>query len=560
MLLLVLQLAATLASLYLPSLNGEIIDNGVATGDTGYIVRHGGLMLAVSVVQIVATIAATWIGAGLSATMAARLRAAVFSRVGSFSAQEVARFGAPTLISRTTNDVTQVQTVTNMALTMMVTAPMMMIGGVIMALREDVGLSWLVAVAVPLLAVCVGLVIRAMIPNFRRMQTSVDTVNRILREQITGVRVVRAFGREGSEQERFGVANSEFTASAVAVGRLMSLAFPIVMVILNLSTVAVLWFGAQRIDSGQMQIGALTAFMTYLMQILMSVMMATFMSMMLPRAAVSAGRIDEVLSTESSVVPPIAPRPMLEERPAVVLEDVEFSYPGADSPVLCDVDLRAEPGRTTAIIGSTGAGKTTLLDLVPRLHDVTGGRVLVGGVDVRELDPAQLWSSIAVVPQKAFLFSGTIASNLRQAKPDASDDELWEALRVAQAEDFVRALDLGLEAPVAQGGTNLSGGQRQRLSIARAIVRRPAIYLLDDSFSALDLTTDARLRAALRSVVADSVVLVVAQRVSSIMDADHIVVLDDGRVVGDGTHEQLLETCPTYVEIVESQASREEAA
>ncbi|QNF95014.1 ABC transporter ATP-binding protein [Janibacter sp. YB324] len=560
LLLLVLQLAATLASLYLPSLNGEIIDNGVATGDTGYIVRHGGVMLAVSVVQIVATIAATWIGAGLSATMAARLRAAVFSRVGSFSAQEVARFGAPTLISRTTNDVTQVQTVTNMALTMMVTAPMMMIGGVIMALREDIGLSWLVAVAVPLLAVSVGLVIRAMIPNFRRMQTSVDTVNRILREQITGVRVVRAFVREGSERERFEVANTEYTASAVAVGRLMSLAFPIVMLILNLSTVAVLWFGAHRIESGQMQIGALTAFMTYLMQILMSVMMATFMSMMLPRAAVSAGRIDEVLSTESSVVPPSEPRPMVEQRPSVVLEGVEFSYPGADSPVLCDVDLRAEPGRTTAIIGSTGAGKTTLLDLVPRLHDVTGGRVLVGGVDVREQDPALLWSSIAVVPQKAFLFSGTIASNLRQAKPDASDDELWEALRVAQAEDFVRALDGGLEAPVAQGGTNLSGGQRQRLSIARAIVRRPAIYLLDDSFSALDLTTDARLRAALRPVVTDSVVIVVAQRVSSIVDADHIVVLDDGRVVGDGTHDELLASCPTYVEIVESQASREEAA
>lgn len=560
LLLLVLQLAATLASLYLPSLNGEIIDNGVATGDTGYIVRHGGVMLAVSVVQIVATIAATWIGAGLSATMAARLRAAVFSRVGSFSAQEVARFGAPTLISRTTNDVTQVQTVTNMALTMMVTAPMMMIGGVIMALREDIGLSWLVAVAVPLLAVSVGLVIRAMIPNFRRMQTSVDTVNRILREQITGVRVVRAFVREGSERERFEVANTEYTASAVAVGRLMSLAFPIVMVILNLSTVAVLWFGAHRIESGQMQIGALTAFMTYLMQILMSVMMATFMSMMLPRAAVSAGRIDEVLSTESSVVPPSEPRPMVQQRPSVVLEGVEFSYPGADSPVLCDVDLRAETGRTTAIIGSTGAGKTTLLDLVPRLHDVTGGRVLVGGVDVREQDPALLWSSIAVVPQKAFLFSGTIASNLRQAKPDASDDELWEALRVAQAEDFVRALDGGLEAPVAQGGTNLSGGQRQRLSIARAIVRRPAIYLLDDSFSALDLTTDARLRAALRPVVTDSVVIVVAQRVSSIVDADHIVVLDDGRVVGDGTHDELLASCPTYVEIVESQASREEAA
>lgn len=560
LLLLVLHLAATLASLYLPSLNGEIIDNGVSTGDTDYILRHGGLMLGVSVLQIVTTIAATWVGAGLSASMAARLRAAVFAKVGSFSAQEVARFGAPTLISRTTNDVTQVQTVTNMALTMMVTAPMMMVGGLIMALREDVGLSWLVAVAVPLLAVSVGLVIRAMIPNFRRMQTSVDTVNRILREQITGVRVVRAFVREGSERERFEVANTDYTASAVAVGRLMSLAFPIVMVILNLSTVAVLWFGAHRIEDGQMQIGALTAFMTYLMQILMSVMMATFMSMMLPRAAVSAGRIDEVLTTESSVVHARDPQPMVEDRPTVVLEAVEFSYPGADSPVLCDVDLRAEPGRTTAIIGSTGAGKTTLLDLVARLHDVTGGRVLVGGVDVRELDPEQLWASMALVPQKAFLFSGTIASNLRQAKPEATDDELWEALRVAQAEDFVRALDLGLDAPVAQGGSNLSGGQRQRLSIARAIVRRPAIYLLDDSFSALDLTTDARLRAALRPVVADSVVLVVAQRVSSIIDADHIVVLDDGRVVGDGTHDQLLETCPTYVEIVESQASREEAA
>lgn len=558
--LLVLQLVATLASLYLPSLNGEIIDNGVATGDTDYIVRHGGFMLAVSVVQIVTTVAATWIGAGLSATMAARLRAAVFSRVGSFSAQEVARFGAPTLISRTTNDVTQVQLVTNMALTMMVTAPMMMIGGIIMALREDLGLSWLVAVAVPLLAVSVGLVVRAMVPSFRRMQTSVDTVNRILREQITGVRVVRAFVREGSERERFEVANTAYTGSAIAVGRLMSLAFPIVMVILNASTVAVLWFGAQRVEAGQMQVGALTAFMTYLMQILMSVMMATFMMMMVPRAAVSAGRIDEVLSTETSVVPPTHPRPMEQARPSVVLEGVEFSYPGADEPVLCDVDLRAEPGRTTAIIGSTGAGKTTLLDLVPRLHDVTGGRVLVGGVDVRELDPDELWRSIAVVPQKPFFFTGTIATNLRQGRPEASDDELWEALRIAQAEDFVRALDAGLDAPIAQGGTNLSGGQRQRLSIARALVRRPAIYLLDDAFSALDLTTDAWLRAALRPVVADSVVLVVAQRVSSIVDADHIVVLDDGRVVGDGTHDELLATCPTYVEIVESQAAREEAA
>lgn len=559
-LLLVLQLLATLASLYLPSLNGEIIDNGVATGDTDYIVRHGGLMLGVSVVQVVATIAATWIGAGLSATMAARVRASVFSRVGSFSAQEVARFGAPTLISRTTNDVTQIQTVTNAALTMMVTAPLMMVGGVIMALREDIGLSWLVAVAVPLLAVSVGLVIRRMVPNFRRMQVSVDSVNRILREQITGVRVVRAFVREGSERERFAVANSEYTGSAIAVGRLMSLAFPIVMVILNISTVAVLWFGAHRVAEGSMQVGSLTAFMTYLMQILMSVMMATFMSMMVPRAAVSAGRIDEVLSTETSVVPPTSPRPMLQTSPSVALENVEFSYPGADSPVLCDVDLRAEPGRTTAIIGSTGAGKTTLIDLVPRLHDATGGRVLVGGVDVRELDPDVLWSHIAVVPQKPFLFSGTIASNLRQGRPGATDDELWESLRIAQADGFVRALELGLESPISQGGGNLSGGQRQRLSIARAIVRRPAIYLFDDAFSALDLTTDARLRVALRPVVADSVVLVVAQRVSSIVDADHIVVLDDGRVVGDGTHDELLAHCPTYVEIVESQATREEAA
>lgn len=559
-LLLALQLLATLASLYLPSLNGEIIDNGVATGDTGYIVRHGGVMLAVSVVQIIATIAAMWIGAGLSTTMAARLRAAVFARVGSFSAQEVARFGPPTLISRTTNDVTQMQVVTNAALTMMVTAPMMMIGGVIMALREDIGLSWLVAVAVPLLAICVGLVIRAMVPSFRRMQTSVDSVNRILREQITGVRVVRAFVREGSERERFEVANTEYTGAAIAVGRLMARAFPIVMVILNLSTVAVLWFGAHRVDAGSMQVGSLTAFMNYLVQILMSVMMATFMSMMLPRAAVSAGRIDEVLSTDSSVTPPTDPRPMAQDRPSVVLDDVEFSYPGADDPVLCDVDLHAEPGRTTAIIGSTGAGKTTLLDLVPRLHDATGGRVLVGGVDVRDLDPDELWSRIAVVPQKPFLFSGTIASNLRQGRPEATDDELWESLRVAQADGFVRALELGLESPIAQGGGNLSGGQRQRLSIARALVRRPAIYLFDDAFSALDLTTDARLRAALRPVVADSVVLVVAQRVSSIIDADHIIVLEDGRVVGDGTHDELLASCPTYGEIVESQATREEAA
>ncbi len=559
-LLLVLQVTATLASLYLPSLNGQIIDEGVTNGDIDYILRHGALMLGITVVQVVTTICATWLGAGAAAQMAARLRASVFHRVGSFSAQELARFGPPTLISRTTNDVTQIQQLTTMALTILVSAPMMMVGGIVMALREDVGLSWLVAVAVPALAVSVGLVIRKMIPNFRRMQRSVDSVNRILREQITGVRVVRAFVREETEEARFEEANTAYTNSALAVGRLMALAFPIVMVILNVSTVAVLWFGAGRVESGEIQVGSLIAFMQYLMQILMSVMMATMMSMMIPRAAVSAGRIDEVLSTESSVVESANPEPITTANPGIVMEEVEFTYPGADSPVLQGLSLRAEPGQTTAIIGSTGSGKTTLIDLVPRLYDTTGGRVLVGGVDVRDAALDELWSLIGLVPQRPFLFSGTIASNLRYGKPDATEDELWEALTIAQAADFVRDLPDGLDSEVAQGGTNLSGGQRQRLAIARAIARRPRIYIFDDAFSALDLNTDARLRAALEPVTADAVVLVVAQRVSSIVTADRILVLEDGRVVGDGTHQELLVDCPTYVEIVESQATREEAA
>ena len=555
-----LQLVGTIASLYLPSLNGRIIDQGVAVGDTGYILRTGGWMLAVSLVQIAATVWATYLGARSAAGLGRDLRADVFARVGDFSAQEVSRFGAPTLISRTTNDVTQVQQVVFMGAAMMVSAPIMMVGGIVMALREDVGLSWLVGVAVPLLALSVALVIRRMIPQFRIMQESVDWVNRVLREQITGIRVVRAFVREDHERARFAEANTQYTGTALAVGRLMALVFPIVMLIFNASTVAVLWFGSHRVASGQMQIGELTAFMAYLMQILMSVMMATFMSMMIPRATVSAGRIAEVLDTDSTVTPPTAPVAIPRTGTGIELRDVTFAYPGADVPVLQGVSLVAEPGRTTAIIGSTGAGKSTLLSLIPRLYDVTGGQVLIGGVDVRAAALEDVWGRIGLVPQKPYLFTGTVATNLRYGDGDATDDELWEALRIAQAADFVRAMPKGLDSPIVQGGTNVSGGQRQRLAIARALVAKPEVFLFDDSFSALDLSTDARLRSALRPVTRHTAVVVVAQRVSTIVDADHIVVLDDGLVVGAGTHDELLATCATYVEIVQSQHGAQEAA
>jgi len=558
--LLVLQLVATLASLYLPSLNGQIIDDGVAVGDAATILRTGLVMLGVSFVQILATIGATRIGAQSSASLGREVRSSVFSRVGQFSAQELSRFGAPTLISRSTNDVTQVQQVTYMFLAIMVSAPITMVGGIFMALREDLGLAWLVAVAVPALGVAIGLIISRMVPHFRSMQTAVDSVNRILREQITGLRVVRAFVREDVERERFAEANRTYTGTALAVGKLMALAFPVVMVIFNASTVAVLWFGAHRIDNGQMNIGSLTAFMAYLIQILMSVMMATFMAMMLPRASVSAGRIQEVLDTESSVHAPADPLAIPLGPVTVELRGATFAYPGAESPVLREVSLRAEPGTTTAIVGSTGSGKTTLVGLVPRLHDVTAGQVLVGGVDVREADPEALWAHVGLVPQRPYLFTGTVASNLRYGDPDATDDELWQALAVAQADDFVRAMPEGLESAIAQGGTNVSGGQRQRLAIARALVSKAGIYLFDDAFSALDVATDARLRAAMRPATRDAVVIVVAQRVSSIISADRIVVLDDGQVVGNGTHAELLETCPTYVEIVQSQQAMEEAA
>ena len=555
-----LSLVGSMASLFLPSLNAAIIDNGVARGDTAYIWRTGGVMLVVSLLQVVCTITGTYFGARVAMSFGRDVRGAIFGRVLAFSAREVNRFGAPSLITRTTNDVQQVQMLVLMSATMLLSAPITMIGGIIMALREDVGLSWLVAVAMPVLAGAIFLVVRQMRPLFRIMQDRIDTVNRVLREQITGIRVVRAFVREPYETKRFAKANGELTAVTTTVGRLQASLFPIVMLILNISSVAVLWFGAQRIAAGQMQIGSLTAFLTYLIQILFSVMMATFLLMIAPRAAVSADRIGEVLETDSSVVLPTEPVTDLPLTSTVEFADTEFTYPGAETPVLRNINLLARPGLTTAIIGSTGAGKSTLISLIPRLFDATGGGVRVDGVDVRDIDADLLWSRIGLVPQKPFLFTGTVASNLRYGNPDATDEELWHALRVAQAEDFVRAMPHQLEAPISQGGTNVSGGQRQRLSIARALVKQPEIYVFDDSFSALDVTTDARLRAALKAETRDRCVIIVGQRVATIADADQIVVLEHGEVVGTGTHDELLETCPTYAEIVDSQLSAAEAA
>ncbi|MCS0638216.1 ABC transporter ATP-binding protein/permease [Streptomyces sp. LP05-1] len=559
-LLVLLQLLQTSATLYLPTLNADIIDNGVVAGDTGYILRFGSLMIGISLVQVVCNIGAVYFGARTAAALGRDLRAAVFERVQSFSAREVGQFGAPSLITRTTNDVQQIQMLVLMAFTLMVSAPIMCVGGIAMALALDVPLSAVLLAVVPVLGIAVLLIIRRMRPLFRTMQSRLDGVNRVLREQITGNRVIRAFVRDEYERGRFRTANTELTDVSLSTGRLMALMFPVVMTVVNVSSVAVVWFGAHRIDSGAMEIGALTAFLAYLMQIVMAVMMATFMFMMVPRAEVCAERIEEVLATRSSVVPPAAPVRELSRHGELEVRGADFRYPGAEEPVLRGVDLVARPGETTAIIGSTGSGKSTLLGLVPRLFDVTGGQVLVDGADVRELDPELLSRTVGLVPQKPYLFSGTVATNLRYGRPDATDEELWQALETAQAADFVRELEHGLHAPIAQGGTNVSGGQRQRLAIARALVRRPEVYLFDDSFSALDYATDARLRAALARETAGATVVIVAQRVSTIRDADRIVVLDEGRVVGTGRHTELMAENETYREIVLSQLTEAEAA
>ncbi|WP_316740110.1 ABC transporter ATP-binding protein [Streptomyces sp. MK7] len=558
--LVLLQFLQTCATLYLPTLNAHIIDNGVVKGDTGYILTFGAVMIGISLAQVVCNIGAVYYGARTASALGRDVRASVFDRVQSFSSREVGHFGAPSLITRTTNDVQQVQTLALMTFTLMVSAPIMCVGGVVLALGLDVPLSGVLVAVVPVLAICVTLIVRRLRPLFRSMQTRLDTVNRVLREQIGGNRVIRAFVRDEYEKERFGKANADLTDMALATGRLLALMFPMVMTVVNLSSIAVVWFGAHRIDSGGMQIGDLTAFLAYLMQIVMSVMMATFMFMMVPRAEVCAERIQEVLGTESSVVPPLAPVRELRRHGHLEIRQAGFRYPGAEEPVLKAVDLVARPGEVTAVIGSTGSGKSTLLGLVPRLSDATDGEVLVDGVDVRTLDAELLAKTVGMVPQKPYLFAGTVATNLRYGNPDATEEELWHALEVAQAKDFVSKLEGGLNAPIAQGGTNVSGGQRQRLAIARTLVQRPEIYLFDDSFSALDYATDAALRAALARETAEATVVIVAQRVATIRDADRIVVLDEGRVVGTGRHHELMADNETYREIVLSQLTEAEAA
>jgi ATP-binding cassette subfamily B multidrug efflux pump len=554
------QFLQTIATLYLPALNADIIDNGVVKGDTGYVMKVGAGMLGITVLQITAQIVAVYFGARTAMAVGRDLRASIFTRVQGFSAREVGQFGAPSLITRTTNDVQQIQMLVLLTFTLMVSAPIMCVGGIVLAMREDVPLSSLLLVIVPILVTVIGLIIARMRPLFRSMQERLDRVNQVMREQITGIRVIRAFVRDDHERARYGVANDELTDVSLRVGKIMALMFPTVMLIVNISSVAVLWFGGHRIDTDSMQVGELTAFISYLMQILMSIMMATFMFMMVPRAEVCAERIEEVLDTESSVVAPTAPVTTLPRHGELELRDVGFRYPGAEAGVLSGVRLTARPNEVTAIIGSTGSGKTTLLNLVPRLFDATEGQVLVDGVDVREIDPALLSGLIGLVPQRPYLFTGTIASNLRYGNPDATDEELWQALEIAQARPFVESMEGQLDAPIAQGGTNVSGGQRQRLAIARTLVHRPEIYLFDDSFSALDYATDAALRAALTEHIADATVVIVAQRVSTIRDADRIIVLDDGKVVGTGTHEELMDTSPTYREIVLSQLTVEEAS
>ena len=557
--ILALQVLATAMSLYLPNLNAQIIDDGVVKGDTDLIWRSGALMLLFSLVQAAGQIGATWFGALTAMSLGRDLRAAIFDRALSFSTREMRDFGASSLLTRNTNDVLQVQTIVQTTLTIIVGAPIMMVGGFVMAVREDFGLSWIIAVSVAVLGVAVSLLVIFVSPLFQRMQTNLDNLNRVLREQISGIRVIRAFIREHHESRRFEGANEDVYSVTLRASRWMVLLFPIAMFMVNISSVAVIWFGAFRIDSGDIQIGQMTAFLNYLIQILISVMMSTMLLFLAPRSAVSADRILEVLDTEPTVAPPADPVAPQELTGVVEFRDVTFTYPGAEDPVLANLSFTLAPGRTTAIIGSTGSGKSTLVNLIPRLYDVSGGEVLVDGVDVRRLDPDALWSRIGLVPQRPYLFSGTVASNLLYGRPDATPEQMWEALRIAQAADFVEKLDGGLAAHIAQGGTNVSGGQRQRLSIARALVKEPAVYVFDDSFSALDVATDAHLRAALAPATADRATLIVAQRVATIRGADEILVLEHGRIVGRGTHEELLASNATYQEIVDSQLSAEEA-
>ena len=556
----VFQLAQSIATLFLPGINANIIDDGVLKKDTGYIIEFGGIMLLISLGQVVCTIVAVYFGAKAAMRVGRDLRGAIFHRVADFSEREVSKFGAPSLITRTTNDVQQVQILVLMTCTLLVSAPILAIGGVIAALQQDVGLSWVLAISVPLMLIAIGSIIIRVVPQFRALQKRIDTVNRVLREQLTGIRVVRAFVREEVEVGRFDQANRDVTASALRAGRLFALVFPLVQLIMFGTTVAVQWLGAFRINDGTLQIGTLSAFLTYIIQILAAVMMATFMAIMIPRAAVSADRISEVLATESSVVLPLAPVTQLRSAGTIEFQDVSFAYPGADAAVLRNLSFTVTPGTTTAIIGSTGAGKTTLVSLIPRLFDVTDGVVLVDGVDVRTLDMDVLWSRIGLVPQRAYLFTGTIASNLRYGNPDASEDDLWRALEIAQAKEFVDELPGKLDSEVSQGGTNFSGGQRQRLAIARALVKRAEMLVFDDSFSALDTRTDARLRGSLTKNERATTRLVVAQRVSTIIDADQILVLEHGEIVDRGTHAQLLKSSDTYAEIVNSQLKAEEVA
>ncbi|MFM7685612.1 MAG: ABC transporter ATP-binding protein [Actinomycetota bacterium] len=556
----VLQALQSVASLYLPLLNADIIDKGVATGDTGYIWRHGIWMLVITAFQITLSVLAVYYGSKVAAGFGRDVRGGLFHRVTDFSAREVAHFGAPSLITRVTNDVSQVQTLVQMTCTMLIAAPITAVAGTFMAMQEDVELTWVLAVAIPVLVVSIGSVISRMVPTFRTMQERIDDLNRVLREQITGIRVVRAFVREPFETDRFSDDNQRLASTALRGGRLMGLMFPTALLVVNVSSVAVVWFGGHRVDDGTLRLGALIAFLQYLTQILMSVMMATYIAALVPRASVSAERINEVLDTPSSIATAAAPVTTFTERPSVELRNAGFRYPGAQHSVLSDVTVRCEAGQTLAVIGSTGSGKTTLVGLIARLIDAVDGAVLVNGVDVRELAPELLWDRIGLVPQRPYLFGGTVASNLRFGKPDATDEELWQALEVAQAADFVRAMPGGLDATISQGGSNVSGGQRQRLAIARALVRRADVYLFDDSFSALDMATDARLRAAMASHVVDAAVVVVAQRVSTIRHADRILVLEDGEVMGLGTHDELMADCPTYQEIVGSQLTADEAA